>query len=88
MSLGIVTNLTEPSKLKVYEGSQYTIVDSVHNRVRIERETRVFHEKDTEVLNFDFEKMRLMVSDPTKHLCMSFKIVDISPVSMMPKEHD
>jgi len=32
--------------------------------------------------------MRLMVSDPTKHLCMSFKMVDISPVSMMPKEHD
>lgn len=88
MNLGIVTNLTEPSKVKVYEGSQSTIVDSVHNRVKIERETRIFHEKDVEHLNFDFEKMRLLVSDPTKQLCLGFKMVDISPVSMMPREND
>ncbi len=88
MNLGIVTNLAEPSKVKVYEGSQSTIVDSVHNRVKIERETRIFHEKDVEHLNFDFEKMRLLVSDPTKQLCLGFKMVDISPVSMMPREND
>ena len=88
MSLGIVANLAEPSKLKVYEGSQHTIIDAVHNRVRIERETRVYHEKDTEVLNFDFERMQLRASDPAKLLCLSFKMIDISPVSMMPRDHD
>lgn len=45
--------------MRVFEGSQHGIVDGLHNRVRIERETRIYHEKDTEVMNFDFEKMKL-----------------------------
>ena len=72
----------------MYDGSQKAIFDSFHNRVRIERESRIFHEKDTEVMIFDFEKMRLLISDPTKHLCLNFKMVDISPVSMVPREQD
>lgn len=88
MNLGIVTNLSDQSKLKVFEGSQHAIVDGLNNRVRIERETRVYHEKDREVMLFDFEHMRLQVSDPDKRLCLRFKIVDISPVSMLPKDHD
>lgn len=32
--------------------------------------------------------MRLFVSDPTKKYCTKQKIADISPVSMVPREHD
>lgn len=88
MNLGTVTNLQNPRHFKVFNGSQKAIFDAVNNRVRIERETRVFHEKDTEVLIYDFEKMRLLVSEPTKKLCLSFKMIDISPVSMIPREND
>lgn len=88
MNLGTVTNLQNPRQFKVFDGTQKTIFDAVHNRVRIERETRVFHEKDNEVLIFDFEKMRLLVSDPTKQLCLNFKMIDISPVSMVPRDSD
>ena len=88
MKLGIVTNLQDPSKLKVFEGSQRAIVDELHNRVMIDRETRIYHEKDQEVMIFDFEHMRLQISNPPKRLCLGFRIVDISPVSMIPREHD
>ena len=88
MKLGIVTNLNEQTKFKVYEGSQHAILDDLHNRVWIERETRIYHEKDTEALHFDFDNMKLFVSEPVKGLCLGFKLVDISPVSMMPREHD
>ena len=37
---------------------------------------------------YDFNKMRLLVSDPTKKLCLELKLTDISPVSMVPREHD
>jgi hypothetical protein len=57
MNLGTVTNLQNPRHFKVFNGSQKAIFDAVNNRVRIERETRVFHEKDTEVLIYDFEKI-------------------------------
>ena len=32
--------------------------------------------------------MRLLVSDPDKQMCMSLPISDLSPVSMVPREHD
>jgi hypothetical protein len=32
--------------------------------------------------------MRLLVSDPGKQMCMLLKISDLSPVSMVPREHD
>ena len=48
----------------------------------------MFHEIDLEVKLYDFNKMRMLVSDPTKKLCLELKISDISPVSMVPREHD
>jgi len=32
--------------------------------------------------------MRLLVSDPDKQMCMLLSISDLSPVSMVPREHD
>ena len=49
---------------------------------------RVFQETDTVVKLYDFEKMRLLVSDPIKKICLKQDITDISPVSMIPREHD
>ncbi len=49
---------------------------------------RVFQEADTVVRIFDFDKMRLLVSDPIKRICKQLKINDISPISMVPREHD
>ena len=40
----------------------------------MERESRVFHEVDNQVKLYDFNKMRLLVSDPSKKLCMQLKI--------------
>ena len=74
--------------MRVFEGSQKAIFDADNNRIRLEKESRVFHEVDTEVKLYDFNKMRLLVSDPTLKLCMQLKISDISPVSMVPREHD
>ena len=54
----------------------------------MEREMRVFQETDTVVKLYDFEKMRLLVSDPIKKICLKQDITDISPVSMIPREHD
>lgn len=49
---------------------------------------RVFQETDTVVKLYDFDKMRLLVSDPIKKICLKQDITDISPVSMIPREHD
>ena len=49
---------------------------------------RVFQETDTVVKLYDFDKMRLLVSDPIKKICLKQDIADISPVSMIPREHD
>ena len=56
--------------------------------MRLERETRIFHEKDSEVKLYEFDKMRLLVSDPKKKMCMKLKLADNSPVSMIPRDHD
>ena len=69
-------------------GAQKAVFDAEHNRVRIERQYRVFQETDTEVRQYDFNRMRLLVSDPIKKMCLMQKITDISPVSMVPREHD
>ena len=37
---------------------------------------------------YDFNRMRLLVSDPDKQMCMLLPINDLSPVSMVPREHD
>jgi len=72
----------------IFEGAQKAVFDAENNRVRIEREYRVFQETDTEVRLYDFDHMRLLVSDPIKKMCLKLKITDISPVSMVPLEHD
>lgn len=86
LTFGLVTRSNKQER--IYEGSQSAVFDSESNRVRIEREMRVFQETDTSVKLYDFDKMRLLVSDPVKKVCLKSKIRDISPVSMVPREHD
>ena len=86
LTFGLVTRSNRQER--IYEGSQSAVFDAECNRVRMEREMRVFQETDTVVKLYDFEKMRLLVSDPVKKVCLMQKIADISPVSMVPREHD
>ena len=78
----------DKKRKQIFEGTQEAIFDEGTNRVRLERETRIFHEKDHEVKLYEFDKMRLLVSDPKKKMCMSLKLADNSPVSMIPRDHD
>ena len=78
----------DKKRKRIFEGSQSVIFDDENNRVRLERETRIFHEKDREVKLYEFDKMRLLVSDPDKKMCLKLKIADNSPVSMIPRDHD
>ena len=78
----------DKKRKQIFEGTQEAIFDEENNRVRLERETRIFHEKDSEVKLFEFDKMRLLVSDPKKKMCMKLKLTDNSPVSMIPRDHD
>ena len=78
----------DKKRKRIFEGSQSAIIDGEFNRVRLERETRIFHEKDHEVKLYEFDKMRLLVSDPDKKMCLKLRIVDNSPVSMIPRDHD
>ena len=73
---------------KVFNGAQYSIFDAENNRVKTHRLNKVFKEIDTEVQVYDFNRMRLLVSDPDKQRCMLLPINDLSPVSMVPREHD
>jgi len=75
-------------KKKVFGGAQYSIFDAENNRVKIHRLNKVFREIDTEVQVYDFNRMRLLVSDPDKSMCMNLPLQDLSPVSMVPREHD
>lgn len=56
--------------------------------MRVERVNKVFQEHDTEVKMYDFDRMRVLVSDPVKKLCLKQRIKDVSPVSMVPREND
>ena len=49
---------------------------------------RIFHEKDKQVKLYEFDKMQLLVSDPDKKVCLKHRIVDTSPVSMIPHDKD
>ena len=73
---------------KVFNGAQYSIFDAENNRVKIHRLQQIFKEMDSEVQVYDFNRMRLLVSDPDKQMCMLMAISDLSPVSMVPREHD
>ena len=74
--------------VKIYNGVQSTIFDAENNRVRINRINKIFLEPDYEMQVYDFQKMRLLTSDPSKGLCLKMNIADLSPVSMMPREHE
>ena len=69
MTFGQVTKANRRERESIFEGSQNAIFDSENNRVRIEREMRVFQEADTVVRIYDFDKMRVLVSDPIKKMC-------------------
>ena len=78
----------DKKRKRIFEGSQQVIFDDQNNRVRIEREMRVFHEKDKQIKLYEFDRMRLLVSDPDKKACLKRRIVDTSPVSMIPRDKD
>ena len=87
LTFGLVTYESKRRE-RIFEGSQKSIYDAENNRVRIERENRIFKETDTVVKLYDFDKMRLLVSDPIKKICMKQTLTDISPVSMVPRDND
>ena len=87
LTFGKVTRSSKRDS-SIFVGDQKAIFDDESNRVRIERTNKVFQEWDTEVRVYDFNQMRLLVSDPIKDMCLKKKIQDISPVSMVPREND
>ena len=87
VAFGKVT-VGDKKRKRIFEGSQQVIFDDQNNRVRIEREMRIFHEKDKQVKLYEFDKMQLLVSDPDKKVCLKHRIVDTSPVSMIPHDKD
>jgi hypothetical protein len=56
--------------------------------MRIEKLKMVYLEADREVRIYDFDMMRTLVSDPDKEMCLEFKIADLSPMSIVPREQD
>lgn len=74
--------------IRVFNGAQETIFDAENNRVKHHRVSKVFKEIDNEVQVYDFNRLRLLVSDPEKQMCMQMQIQDLSPVSMVPKEYE
>lgn len=56
--------------------------------MRIEKLNMVYLEADHEVRIYDFNRMRTFVSDPDKEICLEFKISDLSPMSIVPREQD
>ena len=46
----------------------------------------LFEETDREVRVYDFNALRVLVSDPDKGMCVQFKIADISPMSVVPRD--
>lgn len=87
VAFGLVT-LGDKKRKRIFEGSQQVIFDDSHNRVRTDREMRIFHEKDRQIKLYEFDRMRLLVSDPDKKACLKRRIVDTSPVSMIPHDKD
>jgi hypothetical protein len=69
----------------VFNSAQSTIFDAENNRVKIHRLNKIFKEVDNEVHVYDFDQMRLLVSDPTKHMCMKLEIADLSSFTAKPE---
>lgn len=68
-TVGTVSNVAR-GRRKVFNGAQYSIFDAANNRVKIHRLNKIFKEVDSEVQVYDFNRMRLLVSDPDKQMCM------------------
>ena len=64
------------------------ILDGENNRLRTDKLNMLFVETDREVRVYDFSKLRVLVSDPDKRMCLQFKIADISPMSVVPRDQD
>lgn len=84
--MGTVTQ--RDGDMRVFNGAQETIFDAENNRVKHHRVNRIFKEIDHEVQVYDFNRLRLLVSDPEKQMCLQMQIQDLSPVSMVPKEYE
>ena len=68
--------------------TQSSIFDSQNNRVKIERQNLVYAETNTQSKIYEFEKMQVHVADPDRGVCMTYRLEDIAPVSMVPREKD
>ena len=64
--VAIVSRNRKSESFKVHNSAQSTIFDAENNRVKIHRLNKIFREVDNEVHVYDFDQMRLLVSDPTK----------------------
>ena len=54
--------------------------------MRTEKLNMFFVETDREVRVYDFGKLRVLVSDPDQKMCLQFKIADLSPMSVVPRD--
>lgn len=64
------TNMATITRKRTFEATQEVIVDAENNRIRFQKHSRVYSNIDTELLVYDFDKMRLLASDPNKGLCL------------------
>lgn len=71
---------------KVYQSKQNVILDGENNRIRIDKLNMFFIDTDREVRVYDFGKLRVLVSDPDKQMCIQQKISDLSPMSVVPRD--
>jgi hypothetical protein len=77
--VAIVSRNRKSESFKVQNSAQSTIFDAENNRVKIHRINKIFREVDNEVHVYDFDQMRLLVSDPTKQMCIKLEIANLSP---------
>jgi len=73
---------------KVYQSRQNVILDAENNRMKIDKLNMFFVDTDREVRVYDFAKQRVLVSDPDKQMCLTQKISDLSPMSVVPRDTD
>ena len=83
--VAIVSRNRKSESFKVHNSAQSTIFDAENNRVKIHRLNKIFREVDNEVHVYDFDQMRLLVSDPTKQMCIKLEIANLSPFTAQPE---
>jgi len=72
MNVGQMAVVSAPQKFsgKVYQSRQNVILDAENNRLKIDKLNMFFVETDREVRVYDFGKMRVLVSEPDKKMCL------------------